>query len=49
MFLALHRNQIMLNKANFGSNKNDIQHRLCDMFRQNNLSCVVFIVSVQIK
>lgn len=41
-FLALHWNLIMLNKANSGSNKNDIQHRVCDMFRQNNLSCVFF-------
>lgn len=32
----------MLNKANSASNKNDIQHRVCDMFRQNNLSCVFF-------
>lgn len=32
----------MLDKANSGSNKNDIQHRICDMFRQNNLSCVFF-------
>lgn len=40
----------MLNKANSGSNKNDIQHRVCDMFRQNNLSCVFFfIANVQIK
>lgn len=49
-FLALHWNLIMLNKANSGSNKNDIQHRVCDMFRQNNLSCVFFpIENVQIK
>lgn len=32
----------MLNKANSDSNKNDIQHGVCDMFRQNNLSCVFF-------
>lgn len=30
----------MLNKANSGSNENDIQHTVCDIFRQNNLSCV---------
>lgn len=48
IFLALHWNLITLNKANSGSNKNDIQHRVCDMFRQNNLSCVFFSLQVYI-